>query len=75
MTRPFIRTLDGMENENGSTKGLATAAQLWRLNSIGLVDLRDEAGEPLQRTVIKEVLGQAAHAGLCHPVRGVREGA
>jgi len=50
----------------------ATAAQLWRANQLGLVDLRDEPGEPLQRGVMKEVLGAAAKAGLWSPARGVR---
>jgi hypothetical protein len=53
-------------------KTLATAPMLWRLNQIGLLDLRDEPGEPLERAPLKEVLGEAARRGLWHPIRGVR---
>ena len=58
-----------MEKE---TSKLATAAQLWRLNSIGLIELRDAPAEPLERAPVKEVLGEAARLGLWSPTRGVR---
>jgi hypothetical protein len=46
---------------------LASSAQMWRLNSIGLVELRDQPGEPLPRDAVKEVLAQALADGLWHP--------
>jgi hypothetical protein len=63
---------DVMSDDNN--KALATAPMLWRLNQIGLLDLRDEPGVPLDRASMKEVLGQAALAGLRHPVRGSEGG-
>lgn len=57
----------------GSARGAATAAQLWRANQCGLIELRDEPAEPLERTVMKEVLAEAARLGLWQPVRGVRQ--
>ena len=53
-------------------RGAASAQQLWRLNQIGLIDLRDEPGDPLARVPMKEVLAQAATDGLWTPIRGVR---
>jgi hypothetical protein len=53
-------------------KTLATAPMLWRLNQIGLLEVRDEPGEPLERAPLKEILGEAARLGLWHPIRGVR---
>jgi hypothetical protein len=43
------------------------------LNQIGLLDLRDEPGEPLERSEAKEVLAEAARLGLWQPVRGPRQ--
>jgi hypothetical protein len=60
------------EHENKSTKDLATGQQLWRLNQLGLVELRDEPGEPLGRGPAKEVLSEAARRGLWVPTRGPR---
>ena len=52
---------------------LATEKQLWRANSLGLISLNDEPGEPLERDVIKEVLAEAARLGLWQPAaRGER---
>jgi hypothetical protein len=54
-------------------KKLASQAMLWRLNQIGLLDLRDEPGEPLERAPLKEVLALAAAQGLWQPAaRGQR---
>lgn len=54
-------------------KKLASPAMLWRLNQIGLLDLRDEPGEPLERPPLKEVLALAAAQGLWQPAaRGQR---
>ena len=57
---------------NRSTKGIASSAQLWRMNELGLIDVRAEPGPPLERPVAKEILAAAAKAGLWEPVRGVR---
>lgn len=55
------------------TFAFASAAQLWRLNACGLLELRDDPGEPLERTEAKEVLVAAAAEGLWTPkVRGER---
>jgi len=52
---------------------LASAAQLWRMNELGLIDVRDQpGGPPLERTVAKEILAAAAREGLWQPVRGAR---
>jgi len=62
-----------MTERNGSTKGVASASQLWRMNVLGLLDLRDEPGEPLERAAMKEVLAEAVRLGLWVPVRGDRQ--
>jgi hypothetical protein len=63
-------------NRSGSTSGgsRASAPQLWRLNELGLLDLRDEPnfGERLLSLPCKEVLAAAAQAGLWSPAHGVR---
>jgi hypothetical protein len=50
------------------TRKYASAQQLWRLNTLGLirlVDWPDEAAEPpLERTEAKEILSATADAGL-----------
>jgi hypothetical protein len=58
--------------QNVEEKELASSAQLWRLNQIGLVDVRDEPGEPLERTAAKEILAEAAKRRLWNPARGER---
>jgi hypothetical protein len=52
----------------------ATASQLWRLNELGLIALRDEPEltERLMSAPVKEVLAAAAMAGLWTPAHGVR---
>jgi hypothetical protein len=45
----------------------ATAAQCWRLNQLGLLELRDEPGKPLARDVVKELLAEAVRRGLWAP--------
>jgi hypothetical protein len=57
---------------NVNEKHLASSAQLWRLNQIGLIDVRDEPGEPLERTTAKEILAEAAKRRLWNPARGER---
>ena len=65
--RPRAWTLTEHDN-----KKLATAAQMWRANELGLVELRDAPGPPIENAVLKEVLGEAARLGLWSPARGVR---
>jgi hypothetical protein len=57
-----------------SSERRATAAQLWRLNDLGLLTLRDEPelGDRLLSAPVKEVLAAAAMAGLWTPAHGVR---
>jgi hypothetical protein len=56
----------------GNGRANATAAQLWRANECGLVELRDSPGPPLPNAVLKEVLAAAVKAGLWTPARGPR---
>jgi hypothetical protein len=53
------------------TRKFASAAQLWRLNTCGLIRLVDwpdeELEEPLERTEAKEILVAAASEGLWTP--------
>jgi hypothetical protein len=50
------------------TRRYASAQQLWRLNSLGLLRLVDwpdeELEQPLDRVAAKEVLSETASAGL-----------
>jgi hypothetical protein len=56
---------DGMKN--------ASEKQLWRANECGLLDVRDEPGEPIERGELKEILALAAARGLWQPAaRGAR---
>jgi hypothetical protein len=52
----------------------ASQAQLWRLNELGLLTLRDEPDldDRLLSAPVKEVLAAAANAGLWTPAHGVR---
>jgi hypothetical protein len=61
------------EAEKARTKGLASNAQLWRLNALGLIELRDRPAAPLLRTVAKECIAEAARRGMFQSsVRGAR---
>ena len=60
-------------NSHMSDSNIATEKQVWRANQLGLLELRDEPGEPLERDVMKEVLAEAAKLGLWQPAaRGER---
>ena len=51
-----------------SAQLLAGQAQLWRLNQLRLLELRDDpAGRALYRGECKEILHAAAEAGLWQP--------
>jgi hypothetical protein len=51
----------------------ASSAQLWRANECGLLEVRDEPGEPVTRGEMKEILAEAARLGLWQPAaRGER---
>jgi hypothetical protein len=61
------------DNTNGNAL-YASGSQLWRANSLGLLELRDSPGDPIPRTTLKELLGAAVRAGLWQPeVRGERK--
>lgn len=60
-------------NSHMSDPNLATEKQLWRANACGLLEVRDEPGEPIERGVLKEILAEAARLGLWRPAaRGER---
>ena len=63
-----------MDNQPNNGSRRATAAQLWRLNELGLLTLRDEPelDDRLLGAPVKEVLAAAAMAGLWTPAHGVR---
>jgi hypothetical protein len=55
-------------NTNGDAiRAAASASQCWRLNQLGLLELREEPGEPLARAVVKELLSDAVRRGLWQP--------
>jgi hypothetical protein len=56
----------GKANENGVPRE-ASSSQLWRLNVIGLLEVRDEPGRALWSREAKEILGEAARQGLWQP--------
>jgi hypothetical protein len=68
------RDLIALTQWDGTTKGLATAAQFWRLNQLVLLEPRDDPGEePLEREAAREILAYAASLGLWQPAaRGER---
>lgn len=68
-----LATLEYVTAQDSSERR-ATAAQLWRLNELGLLALRDEPelGDRLLSPPVKEVLAAAAMAGLWTPAHGVR---
>jgi hypothetical protein len=62
------------ENPNGNAiRAAATAAQCWRLNQLGLLEIREEPGEPIARDTVKELLADAVREGLWQPqARGAK---
>jgi hypothetical protein len=52
-------------NENGNRE--ASSSQLWRLNSLGLLEVRAEPGRPLYAVELKEILAEAIRLGLWTP--------
>jgi hypothetical protein len=56
------------DNVNGDAiRSAASAAQCWRLNQLGLLEIREEPGEPIPRDVVKELLAEAVRRGLWKP--------
>ena len=45
----------------------ASPAQCWRLNQLGLLQIRETPGEPIPREVVKEMLAEAVKRGLWQP--------
>jgi len=62
------------ENPNrNAIRSAATPAQCWRLNQLGLIQLRESPGPPIARDVVKELLAEAVRQGLWHPeARGAK---
>jgi len=54
-----------LNEQNRSPKGAASAQQLWRMNALGLVTVRDSPAEPLTRGEAKEVLAQRLCGSAC----------
>jgi hypothetical protein len=73
MTPASLSTLEP-EMAEPQSKGAkpATAAQLWRANTLGLLTILDEPAAPIPNVILKEVLGEAARLGLWSPAHGVR---
>jgi hypothetical protein len=60
------------DNANGNANGwdaraLASAGQLWRANTLGVLELREAPAEPISREVMKELLAAAVREGLWQP--------
>lgn len=56
------------ENANGNaTRALASAAQTWRMNALGLLQIREVPGEPIGRDVAKKLLAALVREGLWRP--------
>jgi hypothetical protein len=52
----------------------ASSGQLWRLNELGLLDLRDEPGRPLERGELKETIAETVKRGMWTPQPHGRRG-
>jgi hypothetical protein len=48
-------------------RAAASPAQCWRLNQLGLLEIREAPGEPIGRDVVKELLAEAVREGLWQP--------
>jgi hypothetical protein len=60
--------VDNHETTNGNVnRAAASAAQCWRLNQLGLIQLRESPGEPISRDVVKDLLAEAVRQGLWAP--------
>jgi hypothetical protein len=65
--------MSNRDNANGNAL-YASGSQLWRANSLGLLELRESPGHPIPRVTLKELLGAAVREGLWRPeVRGERK--
>ena len=61
--------MDNRANANPTAnRAAASAAQVWRMNQLGLLEIRKEPGEPLNRDVVKELLAEAVRKGLWAPM-------
>jgi hypothetical protein len=57
----------GVLNRETVNRTAATASQCWRLNQLGLLEIREEPGDPIPRDVVKELLAEAVERGLWAP--------
>jgi hypothetical protein len=48
-------------------RAAASANQCWRLNQLGLLEIRAEPGEPIPRDVVKQLLAEAVRRDLWQP--------
>jgi hypothetical protein len=66
--RLAIPTLGGMEalDERVKTK-LPSGRALWRLNQLGLLDIRPQPRRPISRKFAAEILTRSAQEGLWEP--------
>jgi hypothetical protein len=56
------------DNANGNAiRAAASPAQLWRLNQLGLLEMRERPDDPIARDVVKELLADAVRQGLWQP--------
>lgn len=58
---------EGVLNRENTNPAAASAAQCWRLNQLGLLQIREKPGEPIPRDVVKELLAEAVRRGLWAP--------
>ena len=66
-----LSTLKPMSNRattNGwDTKALASSGQLWRLNTLGCLEIRSRPGRPIARDIAGELLHDLAAEGHWEP--------
>jgi hypothetical protein len=60
--------MDNRANANGyDPAALASSGQLWRANTLGILELREYPAEPIARDVMKGLLAAAVREGLWQP--------
>ena len=64
----YVRDVLNREKANGTAnRAAASAAQCWRLNQLGLLEIRETPAEPISRDVVKQLLAEAVKRGLWQP--------
>jgi hypothetical protein len=66
-TSPGVSMIEAMDKHRNTNGSEATSAQLWRLNRLGILELRKRPGDPLDRRLVKKLLGELAAEGLWQP--------